>query len=417
MSDKKISQLTTLAQGDIAPTTDVVAIVDTNVPETKKTTADALVKSVLAQATSLPIANADINGGTIDGTAIGSTTPSTGAFTAITENNFPVVTQTDIGTAPNQLPLNQYLGNLAYQDAGSIAGFIGVPLGTATNPSITFSTDTNTGIYSPAADTIAFTEGGVEAMRIDSSGNVGIGTSSPTARFHVKGSNGEIHLQPDADTEYTALTFRNAANNSARGYVLYNYTSNFMSFRTNGSGEAMRIDSSGNVLVGKTTTTANGGDLQVSKGITFPATQSAQSDANTLDDYEEGTFTPTVAGTTTAGTGTYSVQIGRYVKIGKQVTVWVRLTWSAHTGTGKGVIANLPFTSQSISGGNHPFAATVGYEINYDTPANTVLSAYVEPNGTRIFFAQIGVGTQSGVADVDLDTAAGVSVSATYEVA
>jgi len=297
------------------------------------------------------------------------------------------------------------------------SGYLITAAGTVSTPALTTTGDLNTGIYFPAADTIAFTEGGVEAMRIDSSGNVGIGTSSPTARFHVKGSNGEIHLQPDADTEYTALTFRNAANNSARGYVLYNYTSNFMSFRTNGSGEAMRIDSSGNVLVGKTTTTANGGDLQVSKGITFPATQSAQSDANTLDDYEEGTFTPTVAGTTTAGTGTYSVQIGRYVKIGKQVTVWVRLTWSAHTGTGKGVIANLPFTSQSISGGNHPFAATVGYEINYDTPANTVLSAYVEPNGTRIFFAQIGVGTQSGVADVDLDTAAGVSVSATYEVA
>lgn len=136
-----------------------------------------------------------------------------------------------------------------------------------------------------------------------------------------------------------------------------------------------------------------------------------------LDDYETGTFTPTIVGSSTAGTGTYSVQIGRYVKIGKTVTVWIRLTWSAHTGTGNGVIAGLPFTSQAISGGHHPFAATIGYETNYDVAANTVLSAYVEPNNTRIFFAQIGVGTQSGAATAALDTAAGVTVSATYEVA
>jgi hypothetical protein len=82
-------------------------------------------------------------------------------------------------------------------------------------------------------------------------------------------------------------------------------------------------------------------------GITFPATQSASSDANTLDDYEEGTFTPTLFGNTTAGTTTYTSQAGVYTKIGRQVTVTVFITASAATGTGELRIGNLPFTVQN----------------------------------------------------------------------
>ena len=61
----------------------------------------------------------------INGT-VGATTPSTGNFTVLAENASPAVVQTDIGSAPNEIPLNQYLGNLAYQDAANIAGPVGV---------------------------------------------------------------------------------------------------------------------------------------------------------------------------------------------------------------------------------------------------------------------------------------------------
>jgi hypothetical protein len=57
--------------------------------------------------------------------------------------------------------------------------------GTAATPAIR-GTDANTGIFFPAADTIAFSEGGAEAMRIDSDGDVGIGTASPARTLHVK---------------------------------------------------------------------------------------------------------------------------------------------------------------------------------------------------------------------------------------
>jgi hypothetical protein len=79
-------------------------------------------------------------------------------------------------------------------------------------------------------------------------------------------------------------------------------------------------------------------------GITFPATASASSDANTLDDYEEGTWTPTILGQTTAGTTTYgAVRRGTYTKIGRQVTVDFYVNYTAATGTGNLIIGGLPF--------------------------------------------------------------------------
>jgi hypothetical protein len=67
-------------------------------------------------------------------------------------------------------------------------GGIVFPAGAVGTPSITTSGDTNTGIFFPAADTIAFTEGGAEAMRIDSSGNVMVGATSSNFRLRAQGA-------------------------------------------------------------------------------------------------------------------------------------------------------------------------------------------------------------------------------------
>lgn len=102
----------------------------------------------------------------------------------------------------------------------------------------------------------------------------------------------------------------------------------------------------GKTLIGITSVNSSGGCLQLVSGITFPATQVASTDVNTLDDYEEGTFTPTIDfGGGTTGI-TYSNQQGIYVKIGKVVFIELLFTLSNKgSSTGDVTVNGLPFTS------------------------------------------------------------------------
>jgi hypothetical protein len=95
--------------------------------------------------------------------------------------------------------------------------------------------------------------------------------------------------------------------------------------------------------VGAATASASGA------GITFPATQSASSDANTLDDYEEGTWTP--AFSASGATFTYNAEVGGwYTKIGRVVTVGFTVGSASRTGgSGAITITGLPFTQGSVS--------------------------------------------------------------------
>jgi len=119
-----------------------------------------------------------------------------------------------------------------------------------------------------------------------------------------------------------------------------------MRFLTSGASggyvERMRIDSTGLMTL-------------AGPGIKFPATQVASSDPNTLDDYEEGTWTPVVAGSSTAGTYTLSSNTSKYTKIGRYVFCSMSITFSAASGgTGTVKISGLPFNyaAGSISAGS-----------------------------------------------------------------
>lgn len=97
-------------------------------------------------------------------------------------------------------------------------------------------------------------------------------------------------------------------------------------------------------------------------GITFPATQNASSDANTLDDYEEGSFTLTLADSVGGAATMGGNNVWRYVKIGRTVTIAGTLDWtgtSALTAGSRIKLNGLPFTSDG-SNANIRTACTVG---------------------------------------------------------
>jgi hypothetical protein len=103
---------------------------------------------------------------------------------------------------------------------------------------------------------------------------------------------------------------------------------------------------------GSYTTLTLGGSLSVEAGkITFPATQSASAGANVLDDYEEGSWTPTITATGGASGQSYTTQTGRYNKIGNKVTCWFTVILAGKgTLTSAIQIGGLPFTSENTAG-------------------------------------------------------------------
>ena len=151
-------------------------------------------------------------------------------------------------------------GNLVFQSKGTETARINTDkqivaaAGTASLPALTTTGDLNTGIFFPAADTIAFAEGGAEAMRIDSDGDVGIGTTSPGAKLQVAGT---IRSLRSGSTE---AVFQLINDNNSWNITSGTSTAQFR-IDNNLLGTALTIDSSGNLLVGTTNTNPVGADI------------------------------------------------------------------------------------------------------------------------------------------------------------
>jgi hypothetical protein len=152
---------------------------------------------------------------------------------------------------------------------------------------------------------------------------------------------------------------------------------------------------SGNIGLGGATPTTSG------TGITFPATASASTNANTLDDYEEGTWTPTAW-----GTGNISSASGRYIKIGKQVYISWKVTYGSTASPDTAGFQNTPFApfnSESATG-----CTTIA-----NTDYGSAFTARVIENGSRVIFYTFANG---GLTNANFSTKFVIG-GAVYEVA
>jgi len=426
-----------------------------------------------------------------------------------------------LGTVPSIVVSN--LNVTGVVTATSFSGIVNsgvstVAAGSAAAPSITPTGDTDTGIFFPSADTIAFGEGGSEAARIDSSGRFGLGTASPATPLHIASQYPSIRLQSNAgsyqqrstvgqfdnimyiecdndnvlassamaftidggeavridsskrllvgttniggasynsyysraiiagntfDNTYGRLTIKtNTAAASISGttligeiYFSENGGGDFAAIKCEGDGtagtndfpgrltfsttadsassptEAMRINNQRELLIGTITRTANGGVLQVSNGITFPATQSACSDANTLDDYEEGNWTPLIAFGGGVVGQSYSVQVGRYTKIGRLVMFQCRVTFSNKgTSTGQATLRTLPFNPSGSSNGG----ASLAYVGNGGANFGAASRYAVDVGSTSIVFRYASGGGSTDVANTDFNNNTDIIVIGQY---
>ena len=147
---------------------------------------------------------------------------------------------------------------------------------------------------------------------------------------------------------------------------------------TSASADVITVDSSGNVGINKTSPVKDldvTGEIRASTGILFGTDTAA---ANTLDDYEEGTWTPSFVN----GTFTYNVQSGQFTKIGNVITIHAQLSWTAKSGTG------ILRTTLPATGAGTRFSGSLGYVAGVDISADyrqLVLASSAGENFTTWF--------------------------------
>ena len=311
--------------------------------------------------------------------------------------------------------------------SGDGSALTGIDLGAVTGATGDFSIadkivhtgDTNTALRFPSADTVTVETGGNEVLRVTSDRDI-VTQGLTDHSFNNDGSNakvlevsggggtgtyGVLNLSGNQNSSAVvgAIKFCNRENsNSSSGsnansrrlasIDCFADTSDsnggddcggYMRFVTKSDGgggsERMRVTSSGNVEI-------TDGDLKISTsghGIDFSAASGSASGSSSavLDDYEEGTWTPTLY-YSGSGNATLSEALGNYVKIGRQIHVMITITCSAQgSGSGNAYIGGFPFTSGSFSGGR--INGTLTYITGFSN-LNSQLNIYFGGSGTYV---------------------------------
>jgi hypothetical protein len=262
-----------------------------------------------------------------------------------------------------------------------------ISAGTTSGTSLNLSADTS-GVLQLA------TNGTTTALTIDTSQNVGIGTASPSAPLDIQSNSGGtgIRIRGRASANAGAIRYFANDNTTQRAKIESNDTSLEINSISSlpitiltADTERMRIPAAGGVQAVTCVSVGNATPASTGAGITFPATQSASSNANTLDDYEEGTWTPTAAAQT--GSLTSYTSSGTYTKIGRTVYL-VGVIGLTNVGTASGQLfcGGLPFATLNTSA--RP-AVPVCRE---DAATGVVYGGYVDSSSTSFTITSLTFG-------------------------
>ena len=235
------------------------------------------------------------------------------------------------GTSAQVLSTNGS-GTLSWATAGGSTS----PAGS--NTQVQFN---NSGAFGASAN-FTYTAGTLSSLATTSSAFSGTADAGYSLfRGTTNSSGGVLSIAGNSTGNGINYTVFNAALN---GYEPSNYNASEHILKLGGT-EALRLNSNGALVLQGGTTSANG------VGITFPATQSASTNANTLDDYEEGTWTPNV-GTFTNMTGTPGYTAANYTKVGNKCFFSAYVSGLTVTTNGNltRFYINYPLTASNTSG-------------------------------------------------------------------
>jgi hypothetical protein len=257
-----------------------------------------------------------------------------------------------------------------------------MPLSRITSP---FQSST-ANVYSPSANTVAIRTASADRVTVDSSGRVGVNYTALSNNdvsiikglFELGNAGNMVYGTGGVQTGMITNLYYNGGWKVAQtgsAAAMYYQLDGQHTFA--GSDYATSAGSAGAANPATTllritkdkSLSLQGASQQTGIGITFPASQSASSDPNTLDDYEEGTWTPVI--TTSGASLTYSNQAGYYVKIAKFVYFGFQININTLSSNGSGTfnIGGLPYTMSATNYGRY-FVQT--NSVNFDGTAHSM---------------------------------------------